>query len=68
MKEYLIAFIAAVFIFFRKVDYYKTFPRKSLLTSAIIFVWTLAAIREPWFIIVGLILVNLLGTTHKSLE
>lgn len=68
MKEYLIALIAAVFIFFRKLDYYATFPRKSLVASGIIFVWTLAAIREPWFIVVGLIFTNLLGKAHKSLE
>jgi hypothetical protein len=69
MKEILISVITGIFIYFRKLDYYKTIPRKSVIASALIALWTWLVIKkDPWFIIVGLVILNLIGTHHRFPE
>ena len=69
MKEILIPLITGVFIYFRKVDYYKSIPRNSILASAVISLWTWLVIsQDPWFIIIGLVILNLTGTHHRFPE
>ena len=60
-KDLLIPIITGFFIYFRKLDYYKTMPRKNIIVSLAIGVWTYLAMKEPWYIIYGLILLNLFG-------
>ena len=61
MKEILISLITGLFIYFRNIDYYQTFPKASPLTSVAVALWTYASILEPWFIVIGLLLVNIFG-------
>jgi len=69
MKEILIPVITGTFIYFRKLDYYKSIPRGNLIASALIALWTwLVITHDPWFIIVGLVLLNLFGIHHKLPE
>lgn len=58
MKPFIISGIIGIFIYFRKLDYYKVIPRKNIYSSCLISAWTYLSIIEPWFILVGLGLVN----------
>lgn len=60
-KALVIALITGLFIYYRTLDYYKTLPRKNLVVALLIVVWTYSAIKEPWFIIIGLIALNVYG-------
>ncbi len=60
-KDLLIPIITGFFIYFRKLDYYKTMPRKNIIVSLAIGAWTYLAMKDPWYIIYGLILLNLFG-------
>lgn len=60
-KDFLIPIITGFFIYFRKLDYYKTMPRKNIIVSLAIGVWTYLAMKDHWYIIYGLILLNLFG-------
>ena len=63
----IISIITGIFIYFRKLDYYKTLPRENIYISLIIIIWTYLVIRvNPWFIIVGLVVLNLLGFKHDD--
>ena len=65
MKDILIPLITGFFIYFRKLDYYKSIPRENILASALISLWTwLVITKDPWFIIVGLVILNLFGKHH----
>ena len=65
----IISIITGVFIYFRKLDYYKTLPRENIYISLIIIIWTYLVIRvSPWFIIVGLVMLNLLGYKHEEIK
>ena len=66
-KSITIAIITSIFIYFRKLDYYKTMPRKNIYVSILIAVWTFLSITEPWSIIVGLIFLNLFGYKHTNI-
>lgn len=69
MKEILIPLITGIFIYFRKVDYYKSIPRNSIVASAVVALWTwLVITQDAWFIIIGLIILNLTGTHHRFPE
>jgi len=60
-KKYLIvAVLVSLFIYFRKIDYYKLIPRKNLLTALLIGLWTYLSLKEPIIIIVGLLILLLL--------
>ena len=62
----LISVICGIFIYFRKLDYYTTMPRHNLLVSFAIAFWTYVVIViNPWFIVVGLIVINISGKKHK---
>lgn len=65
----IISIITGIFIYFRKLDYYKTLPRENIYISLIIIIWTYLVIRvSPWFIIVGLVILNLLGYKHEEIK
>ena len=65
----IISIITGIFIYFRKLDYYKTLPRENIYISLIIIIWTYLVIRvSPWFILVGLVMLNLLGYKHEEIK
>ena len=65
----IISIITGIFIYFRKLDYYKTLPRENIYISLIIIIWTYLVIKvNPWFIIVGLVILNLLGYKHEKIK
>ena len=64
-KSLVIAFVTGVFIYFRKLDYYKTIPRESFIASFLIMVWTYYSIKEPWFILIGLCVLNIFGEKRE---
>ena len=64
-KEIIISLITGFFIYYRKLDYYKTIPRYDLVASFGIIVWTYLSIIEPWFIIIGLVVLNIFGFKKK---
>ena len=59
-----ISLIAGFFIYFRELDYYRSIPRHSLLAALIIVLWSYATLKEPYFLIVGLLLLNVFGYKH----
>ena len=62
----IVCLITGIFIYYRKLDYYKTLPRKSLYVSFIIIVWSfLVLVVSPWFLPIGLLLLNILGFKHE---
>ena len=63
-KNITISVITGIFIYFRRLDYYRTLPRYSIRVSLLIMIWTYFAILEPWSIIIGLVLLNLFGYKH----
>jgi len=64
-KLLILSLIAGVFIYYRELDYYLTIPRESFLASALIVVWSYATLKEPYFLVVGLVLLNLFGYKHS---
>lgn len=66
-KHLTISVITGIFIYFRKLDYYKTMPRYNIKVSILIIIWTYFSIIEPWSIIIGLILLNLFGFKHTNI-
>jgi len=60
-----ISIIAGIFIYFRTLDYYKSIPRHSIIASVIIILWSYATLKEPLFLLVGLILLNIFGEKHS---
>lgn len=62
----IISFVVGVFIFYRRLDYYATIPRESLIVAAIISVWTYLCLRVSfWFVIAGLVALNVFGQKRK---
>lgn len=43
------------------MDYYKTMPRKDLRIAFLISLWAYFSMSNHWFIIIGLILLNVFG-------
>lgn len=62
----VVCLITSIFIFYRKLDYYETLPRLSVIVALIIFIWTFLVLKvSPWFLPTGLILLNLFGVKHE---
>ena len=58
----IVCLITGFFIYYRKLDYYKTMPRKSLYVSLLVFIWSfLVLVVSPWFLPIGLLLLNVFG-------
>ena len=56
--------VAGIFIYFRKLDYYKSIPRKSIFTSLIIIIWSILTLSYPIFLVIGLMALDLFGHKH----
>ena len=56
----LICIIIGFFIYNRTLDYYKVIPRKNILVAILIGLWSYISLKQPWFIIIGLVTLNLL--------
>ena len=57
----IVSIITGIFIYNRKLDYYKVIPRENIKASVLIMIWTYISFRySPWFVIVGLVTLNLL--------
>ena len=62
----IISIITGIFIYYRKLDYYKTIPRLSIFAAILITIWCFLSIAiSPWFIIIGLIGLNFFGAKHS---
>ena len=66
-SEMVISIITGIFIYYRKLDYYKTMPRKNFIVSIGIVLWTYLSILNPKWIIVGLVVLNLIGYKHSDI-
>jgi hypothetical protein len=64
----LVSIVAGIFIYFRTLDYYKSIPRHSVIASLAVIAWSYATLKEPLFLIVGLVLLNLFGEKHPEEE
>jgi hypothetical protein len=56
----VVCIIIGFFIYYRKLDYYKVLPRYSISASFFVALWSYISIKQPWFIILGLIILNIL--------
>jgi len=57
----IVSILCGIFIYNRKLDYYKVIPRKNLYASILIGLWTYISFKyNIWFVILGLILLNVL--------
>tara|TARA_B100000989_G_C19506768_1_gene456859 strand:- start:39 stop:269 length:231 start_codon:yes stop_codon:yes gene_type:complete len=56
----VVCIIIGFFIYYRKLDYYKVLPRYSISASFFVALWSYISIKQPWFIILGLIVLNIL--------
>ena len=51
----VICFLISLFIYFRKIDYYKLMPRNNIVTAIAVGIWSYLSLGiSPWFIIIGL--------------
>ena len=56
-----VSIIICIFIYNRKLDYYKVIPRKNIAVAVFIGLWTYISFRySVWFVIVGLVVLNIL--------
>jgi len=56
----IVAILSGIFIYNRKIDYYKIMPRKNIIAAIFVAVWTYISFRYSiWFVILGLFLLNL---------
>ena len=57
----VVSIITCFFIYNRKLDYYKVIPRKNIAVAVFIGLWTYISFRySVWFVIVGLVVLNIL--------
>ena len=57
-----VSIICGIFIYYRTIDYYKVLPRENIFVSLMIILWTYVSLKyNIWFIIVGLIILNILN-------
>ena len=57
----IVSIIVPIFIYYRKLDYYKVMPRKNIFAALGVGVWTYLSFRYSiWFVILGLLYLNLL--------
>ena len=54
----LSAIIAGIFIYHRKLDYYETMPRKSILVSFLIILWSISVYYETIVFTIGIIFIE----------
>ena len=66
-KNITISIITGIFIYFRKLDYYKTLPRYNIKISIAIIIWTYLSLIEPWCFLIGLLILNLFGYKHTTI-
>jgi len=59
-----VSLIAGIFIYFRDLDYYKSIPRYNLFAAIVVVLWSYVTLKEPIFLLVGLVLLNLFGFHH----
>ena len=65
----IICIITGLFIYYRKLDYYSVIPRKSLFAVVLIMIWTYVCFAySPWFVILGLVILNILDRYHIHLK
>lgn len=65
---FVISIIVGIFIYFRRLDYYATMPRKSFVTAIVIALWTyLSLFVSVWFVVIGLVALNMFGKKHNKL-
>ena len=56
----IVAVLTGIFIYNRKIDYYKIMPRKNIIAAILVAVWTYITFRySMWFVILGLIILKL---------
>ncbi len=56
-----VSIIICIFIYNRKLDYYKVIPRKNLFIAVCIGLWTYISFTyNVWFVIIGLVILNML--------
>jgi len=60
-----ISIITGIFIYNRTLDYYKSIPRHNILASVGVVIWSYITLKEPLFLLVGLIALNLFGEKHS---
>ena len=65
VKLLALSIITALFIYYRKLDYYSTIPRHSIMTSIAVAIWTFVTLQEPYFLVIGLVLLNVFGIKHE---
>ena len=57
----IVSILTGIFIYNRKLDYYKVIPRENIIAAGIISLWTYISFKySVWFIIVGLLVLNIL--------
>lgn len=57
----IVSILTGIFIYNRKLDYYKVIPRENIIAAIIISLWTYISFKySVWFIIVGLLVLNIL--------
>ena len=57
----IVSILTGIFIYNRKLDYYKVIPRENIIAAIIISLWTYISFKySVWFVIVGLVVLNIL--------
>ena len=57
----IVSILTGIFIYNRKLDYYKVIPRENIIAAIIISLWTYISFKySVWFVIVGLLRLNIL--------
>jgi hypothetical protein len=57
----IVSIITSIFIYNRKLDYYKVIPRNNILVALLIGLWTYISFKyNIWFVVIGLIVLNML--------
>lgn len=57
----IVSILTGIFIYNRKLDYYKVIPRENIIAAIIISLWTYISLKySVWFVIVGLLVLNIL--------
>ena len=68
LKIGMVSIITGIFIYYRKLDYYATIPRENIWAVLGIIVWTFVSLYEPYFVVVGLVLLNIFGVKDEKVK